>query len=474
MAQEQISIEKFEEVLQRDNDKEIQEIVKVLQETDQVEEYAKKLNAFLVAKWNERIAVEIEQVEKVQTVNIITVYMEFYDEMIHKQEITFMNNQIFVEQMKNAFKSIVNDNKFNNWEKGSFPSYIFVNYFHEILTTPHYVHEMKNIMEECKKVVDLLPYILNKDVFESDYHDYLLYRLSSGKFNSIDTELEMITLLESIFEESAIDSYRNICKEYTECEKYQEEFKKFCMDQKIELPIESEFGIFQKSRVYNSKYSYFQHPQPCKEIFDLHKKFYSNKSKRLIIDVLKTTGIIKFMWMKRPIELHCSYIQIAILLAFNEKEEYTYEELQTKIDVEKDDFNYNISGLLLHDVIVSSTGKNILPESTFKFNMEFKPQTTKINVTKGNESYYDEYSKLQKEEKDIEKERAFKVQAVAVRLLKAKKVMKYTDLINAIIEQLKDRFTASASLIRHQIEYLMNKEYFKRSETDPELIEFIF
>jgi hypothetical protein len=62
----------------------------------------------------------------------------------------------------------------------------------------------------------------------------------------------------------------------------------------------------------------------------------------------------------------------------------------------------------------------------------------------------------------IEDDRRLYIQAVMVRILKARKCVTHTQLIQETIEQTKDRFTPQIPVIKRCIEVLIERHYIER------------
>ena len=70
---------------------------------------------------------------------------------------------------------------------------------------------------------------------------------------------------------------------------------------------------------------------------------------------------------------------------------------------------------------------------------------------------------------EIVKERSHVIEAVTVRIMKARKTEKYAELLNAVIKQI-TMFQADPKMIKKRIEALMEREYLERDENDKNMI----
>lgn len=64
------------------------------------------------------------------------------------------------------------------------------------------------------------------------------------------------------------------------------------------------------------------------------------------------------------------------------------------------------------------------------------------------------------------------VEAVIVRVLKARKSVSHNDLVAEVTHQLFSRFVPSVQLIRTRIESLIDREYLRRSDSDRKIYEY--
>lgn len=75
-------------------------------------------------------------------------------------------------------------------------------------------------------------------------------------------------------------------------------------------------------------------------------------------------------------------------------------------------------------------------------------------------------------EGEIEGDRAQFLQAVIVRTMKARKLLTHTQLIQEVLDQCKSRFRANVTLIKRQIDMLIEMEYLMRSKEKADVYQY--
>ena len=73
----------------------------------------------------------------------------------------------------------------------------------------------------------------------------------------------------------------------------------------------------------------------------------------------------------------------------------------------------------------------------------------------------------------VNEDRKLFLQALIVRIMKARKQLDHNNLITEVIGQAKDRFPAKVSLIKRQVEHLIEKEFLRRDEESPQTYIYV-
>ena len=85
----------------------------------------------------------------------------------------------------------------------------------------------------------------------------------------------------------------------------------------------------------------------------------------------------------------------------------------------------------------------------------------------------EEKAETEKTHQHISKNRKHEIEACIVRTMKTKKAMSHSELVAAIIDQLKSRFTPQIANLKKRIESLMEREYIERDPNNVKSYRYI-
>jgi cullin 1 len=167
---------------------------------------------------------------------------------------------------------------------------------------------------------------------------------------------------------------------------------------------------------------------------------------------------------KTPYTFQVSIYQMAILLLFNDKDTNTYEDLATATQLNTDVLDQALAVILKAKVLLMSGGEKPKAGTTFRLNYDFKSKKIRVNLNIGG------VKEAKQEEvetnKTIEEDRKLVLQSAIVRIMKARKKMKHTQLMSETINQIRSRFVPKVGDIKKCIEILLDKEYLERLDDD--------
>ncbi|KAI1819455.1 Cullin [Xylaria intraflava] len=350
------------------------------------------------------------------------------------------------------------------------------------------------------KAITLLKHLNDRDRFEAYYQKHLARRLLHGKSESQDIEQEMISRMkrelgnnftqrfEGMFRDmntsrETTEQYRNHIKGLGEAEEGQ-------IDLGISILAGNNWPKEIMGKTAGSQGDTALKTTYPPEIQRLQKsffEFYTKNRNGRVLTWIGTAGSadIKCMFPKVPgktsgplskdrrYEINVSTYGMIVLLLFNavqEDEWLSFEDIQAATNISQSDLINVLTSLsvikqfriLLKDTQTKAAAK---PGDRFTFNREFVSKTIKIKIPSVNAAnrVENEDERKQTDEKTLET-RKHVADSVIVRIMKQRKVLSHTRLVNDVIQVLSGRFKPDMSLIKGQIESLISREYLERDE----------
>lgn len=145
----------------------------------------------------------------------------------------------------------------------------------------------------------------------------------------------------------------------------------------------------------------------------------------------------KYLDPTKPYGFTTSVYQAAILMLFNTNSSLTIKEIEEKANLSEKDLAFNLKDLFNPKQMVLKKDNfktpKITPEENVRVNEDFKNPSLKINfipkksIVKENANDQTELGKSVDEE--IRQERAFVLEAMIVKIMKARKTWQHTPLI---------------------------------------------
>ncbi|ODV77224.1 Cullin-domain-containing protein [Suhomyces tanzawaensis NRRL Y-17324] len=174
------------------------------------------------------------------------------------------------------------------------------------------------------------------------------------------------------------------------------------------------------------------------------------------------------------------------VLAFDEKRELTYVEIQELTGIPESDLKRHLQSIAvaprLRLLIKIPMSKEVNSSDVFKLNEKFKSPSVKVKVLTVSASSSAPKEKVQKTEQEEEAEevknniqegRKHEVNAAIVRIMKSRHLLKHNELFEELVKQLASRFQPLIPLIKQRIEDLIEKEYLKRDEENRNIYHYV-
>lgn len=380
----------------------------------------------------------------------------------------FEKSTIFQKSLKRAFETFINeDERVSN---------LLAEYVHEVLRKGSKVNiQAADLDNTLNNIAYLYLYIHDKDVFERSHQVFLKKRLLSGECANEHSEKSMIAKLkhgnfqwtnklEGMFKD--IQLSKEMIKSFL-----QGDGKNVAANIKLDVNVCTTANWPRPESNDRAKI-----PPELKRICECYTEFYTREHKGHKLDWRYEQGtsevLVNFRTgMRRT--LVCSTYHMIILLLFNQaKEEQKYAlEYRTILDL----MDLQDSWISHHVLSLCHPKVGVLQK------MPMSPTTLETDLLRINPNFKNNMQRvviktmtppkvIQKTQLEEEKRRTIRrknqMDAAIVRIMKARKKMKHSALVQETISQLQHRFRPKPQNVKMRIEALIDQEYLKRADDD--------
>ena len=332
-------------------------------------------------------------------------------------------------------------------------------------------------------------YLQAKDTFEAFYKQDLAKRLLWNRIVSMDVERHFVSLLkaecgagytskmEGMFQD--MDWSRETMSRYKQTQYEHENASNNNYEYKLEMDMQVLTTGFWP--VY-PQYPKLILPQslldPQNKFTDYYKTKYQGR--RMTWQYALGHVVVRFKpkgeSSSLTYELLVSLCQALVLLQFNDDNELSLQQLMNAVGLED---RAEMERLLLslslgkdgtrvlqkrdHDADKKKkTRMNVHENDVFRVHPNFKSNTRRIRIN--NILMKETKEEREKTVKTVSRDRQYLIDAVLVRIMKARKTILHQQLVPQVLEQLK--IPAQPSDLKKRIETLIEREYFERDQKD--------
>ena len=387
----------------------------------------------------------------------------------------FENNSSIVKSLDTGCTQYINSNSIaklaNSKSKDSKTPELLARYSDALLKkSSKNSEELDSIDDHLNGIMKLFQYVDEKDSFEKFYARLFARRLVYGQSVSLDYETSMVLKLKEACGFEYTNKLQRMFQDMTTSEEMQVEFKRTAGESIVDfqpLVLAESFWPLPHNKLQ------FNLPKELNGTFERFQGFYSKKH---------TGRKLKWLWNFSKGELKVNFAtsskvgytfqvsayQMAILLSYNNQDEYTFAQLEELTGLPPNLLSNSLIILVKARVLLqdgatpSREDENFTPETKFSLNAGFKNKKIRINLNLPLRT--EQKQDIEEVQKTIEEDRKMFLQAVIVRIMKTRKELKHVSLVQETIEQSKKRFNPKVPDIKKCIDSLIDKEYLERLE----------
>ncbi|KAF4991230.1 hypothetical protein FGRMN_7962 [Fusarium graminum] len=383
----------------------------------------------------------------------------------------FNDEPEFTRSLDNACREFVNRNEVCKAGSNKSPE-LLAKYTDVLLRKSSTSIEEAELERTLSQIMTVFKYIEDKDVFQKFYSRMLARRLVHSNSSSDDAETSMISKLKEACGFEYTNKLQRMFQDMQISKDLNKEFRDHLEGVEYTQAVDSTFSILGTGFwPLTAPSTDFNPPPEIAAEIERFIRFYKHKHEGRKLTWLwhLCKGEIKAGYCKAsktPYTFQVSIYQMAILLLFNEKDTYSYDDMLSATQLSKEVLDQALAVILKAKVLIMSgaTGEKPGPQKTFKLNYDFKSKKIRVNLNLGG------IKEAKQEEaetnKTIEEDRKLVLQSAIVRIMKARKKMKHTQLVSETINQIRSRFVPKVGDIKKCIEILLDKEYLERLDDD--------
>ncbi|KAM8839512.1 LOW QUALITY PROTEIN: cullin-3-B-like [Synchiropus picturatus] len=361
--------------------------------------------------------------------------------------------------------------------------------------------ELESIFD---KSVVLFRFLQEKDVFERYYRQHLARRLLSNRSVSDDPEKSMLLRLKTEcgcqFTSKLEGMFRDMCVSVTTMDEFR---------QHIQSTSTSLSGVDLTVRVLTTGFWPVQlatprcniHSSP-RHAFEVFRMFYLAKhsGRRLTLQHHMGSADLNAMFYgvivkedgsdvgvggaqvtgnnTRKHILQVSTFHMTILMLFNNRDKWTFEEIQQETDIPERELVRALQSLACGKqtqrvLIKEPRSKEVEKDHEFTVNDQFASKLHRVKILTVASKHGETDVELRETRHKVDDDRKHEIEAAIVRIMKSRKKMHHNVLVAEVTQQLKGRFQPSPVFIKTRIEGLIEREYMERTPEDLRVYNYV-
>nr|XP_009861436.1 cullin-3 isoform X2 [Ciona intestinalis]XP_018671258.1 cullin-3 isoform X1 [Ciona intestinalis] len=351
------------------------------------------------------------------------------------------------------------------------------------------------------KTMSLFRFLQEKDVFERYYKQHLGRRLLTNKSISDDSEKNMITKLKNECGCQFTSKLEGMFKDMHVSSTTNDDFKKHVQSTSTSLQ-----GVDLTVQVLTTGCWPTQASTPTcnlpaapRHAFDVFRRFYLGKHSGRQLTLQHHRGAAdmnaSFFAAAKPGAsnegesasvkpttrrhiLQVSTFQMVVLMLFNDREKWLFEEIQQETEIPVKDLSRALQSLACGKtnqrvLQKDPKGKEIEKGNVFTVNDNFSSKLHRVKIQTVAQKQGESDPERKETRTKVQEDRRHEIEAAIVRIMKSRKEMQHNLLIAEVTSQLKHRFLPSPVIIKRRIESLIEREYLSRSNTDRKVYIYV-
>ncbi|CAO2835448.1 unnamed protein product [Amaranthus hypochondriacus] len=381
----------------------------------------------------------------------------------------FASHAIFLKSLKEAFDIFL-----NKTVAGCSTAELLASYC-DIITKKGGSEKLSNeaVEESLDKVVMLLDYVMDKDMFVELYRKNLCRRLLFDKNGNVEHDKHFLAKLKQQYGAHFTSKMEGMVSDFKKASVIQIHFEEYLQHNPNAHPgLDLNVTVVTTGYWPSYKTSDFNLPTEMIRCVESFEKFYKIIKANRTLSWIHSFGSchLTATFGQKTMDLVLGTYQAAALLLFNTADCLSYSEIATLLNL-PNEFLVRVLQSLSCDkykiLIKKPYSKTVSQTDSFLFNSKFTDRMRRIKIPL---PPMDEVKKIVE---DVDKDRRFAIDAIIVRIMKSRKVLGYQELVAECVEQQAHSFKLDFKQIKKRLENLIARDYIERDTDDPHLFRYI-
>jgi len=415
------------------------------------------------AKKGEKISTSVEQTFTRSAIDLYDKYSGYVNEC-------FSGSHLFNRALKEAFEFFC-----NKGVAGNSTAQLLADFADKLLRKGGAEKLSDEKMEQTlDKIVKLLAYVSDKDMFGEFHRKKLAKRLLGDSSASQDYERSILSKLKTQCGAQFTSRMEGMVNDLQLTRETQENFEKWIDDSPSARKPATDLSVTVLTNGFWPQYKIINLEladefEQCVTTFEqYHAERMSGRKLTWIHGMSTCTLMVGFD--AAPKELLLSMLQCSVLLLFRTEKELTMQKTVELTKMAEDDVKRALHSLACSKYkILNKTpeGKTIGSDDVFTFNEKFTDRQRRIRIP--NPPLDDKKATIE----HVEHDRRLAIDAAVVRTMKTRKSLAYSQLIIEVVAQLEQKFLPDVKLIKKQIESLIEREFIERDRENPNVFIYL-
>jgi len=377
----------------------------------------------------------------------------------------FQDHSKFVVSLEEAFRSVINENPLVKSDPRYSSAQMLAQYCDRILRKNGLVGKLEEVelerrLEHCTQ---LFKFVNDRDIFHHHYSVYLANRLIEDLSREEEHEQFVIRGLQLVAGMEYTSKLQRMFQDMKVAHSFASSFKEFCEDEGL-TPAQDFSALVLTSGTWplSRQCPEFIPPPSLHQCIQAFERFYDNLHSGRCLTWLHncSKGDLYATFGEKTYQITMPTYLIAILLLFEQNDRLDYTEVQSATKLPHNELRKLLKTLVVSRLMLPDT-KKLTQKTKFKINSRFHHKLLKFKL--GGKIQMDK-AKHSVSSTDISDGRKLMLQAVIVRIMKMRKELSHTQLVQEVLTQASAHFVPNVSQIKSVIETLIEKDFLERVE----------